>query len=59
MTILNTSDLLGKFDGKANEGYIVGYSNHSKAYRVYHLDAKKIVETYDLRFLENQLNVQG
>nr|GEZ86709.1 ribonuclease H-like domain-containing protein [Tanacetum cinerariifolium] len=26
VTILNTSDHLGKFDGKAYEGYIVGYS---------------------------------
>nr|GEX70498.1 putative ribonuclease H-like domain-containing protein [Tanacetum cinerariifolium] len=26
VTIINTSDHLGKFDGKANEGYIVGYS---------------------------------
>nr|GEV98090.1 putative ribonuclease H-like domain-containing protein [Tanacetum cinerariifolium] len=27
VTILNTSDHLGKFDGKADEGYIVGYSS--------------------------------
>nr|GEZ05492.1 ribonuclease H-like domain-containing protein [Tanacetum cinerariifolium] len=26
VTIINTSDYLGKFDGKSNEGYIVGYS---------------------------------
>nr|GFA32673.1 hypothetical protein [Tanacetum cinerariifolium] len=26
VTILNTSDHLGKFDGKADEGYIIGYS---------------------------------
>nr|GEX19299.1 ribonuclease H-like domain-containing protein [Tanacetum cinerariifolium] len=26
VTILNTSDHLGKFDGKADKGYIVGYS---------------------------------
>jgi transposase InsO family protein len=59
VTILNTSDILGKFDGKANEGYIVGYSTHSKAYRVYNLHAKKIEETLNLRFLEDQPNVQG
>nr|GEZ02151.1 retrovirus-related Pol polyprotein from transposon TNT 1-94 [Tanacetum cinerariifolium] len=35
MTILNTSDHLGKFDGKANDGFLVGYAAHSKAYRVY------------------------
>nr|GEU39469.1 hypothetical protein [Tanacetum cinerariifolium] len=34
VTILNTSDHLGKFDGKADEGYIVGYFasyKHDKA----------------------------
>nr|GEV35522.1 putative ribonuclease H-like domain-containing protein [Tanacetum cinerariifolium] len=33
VTILNTSDHLGKFDGKDDEGYIVGYSTSNKAYR--------------------------
>nr|GEU32355.1 hypothetical protein [Tanacetum cinerariifolium] len=33
VTILNTSDHLGKFDGKADEGYIVGYATSNKAYR--------------------------
>ncbi|GJR09389.1 ribonuclease H-like domain-containing protein [Tanacetum coccineum] len=28
VTILNTSDHLGKFEGKANEGFLVGYSAH-------------------------------
>ncbi|GJY18345.1 putative ribonuclease H-like domain-containing protein [Tanacetum coccineum] len=29
VTILNTSDHLGKFEGKADEGFLVGYSAHS------------------------------
>nr|GEX55722.1 putative ribonuclease H-like domain-containing protein [Tanacetum cinerariifolium] len=33
VTILNTLDPLGKFDGKADEGFLVGYSVHSKAFR--------------------------
>nr|GEU80658.1 hypothetical protein [Tanacetum cinerariifolium] len=33
VTILNTLDPLGKFDGKADEGFFVGYSVNSKAYR--------------------------
>nr|GEU85137.1 retrovirus-related Pol polyprotein from transposon TNT 1-94 [Tanacetum cinerariifolium] len=33
VTILNTCDHLGKFDGKADEGYIVGYSASNKAYK--------------------------
>ncbi|GJW45612.1 putative ribonuclease H-like domain-containing protein [Tanacetum coccineum] len=32
VTILNTSDHLGKFDGKADEGYIVGYSANNCGY---------------------------
>nr|GEY43022.1 hypothetical protein [Tanacetum cinerariifolium] len=33
VTILNTSDHLGKFEGKANDGFLIGYAAHSKAYR--------------------------
>ncbi|GJV77993.1 putative ribonuclease H-like domain-containing protein [Tanacetum coccineum] len=32
--ILNTIDHLGKFDGKADEGFFVGYSINSKVFRV-------------------------
>nr|GEX90141.1 ribonuclease H-like domain-containing protein [Tanacetum cinerariifolium] len=41
VTILNTSDHLGKFNGKIDEGYIVGYSASNKAYKVY--DAVKLL----------------
>nr|GEZ22193.1 retrovirus-related Pol polyprotein from transposon TNT 1-94 [Tanacetum cinerariifolium] len=33
VTILNTLDPLGKFDGKAKEGFLIGYSVNSKAFR--------------------------
>ncbi|GJZ59315.1 retrovirus-related pol polyprotein from transposon TNT 1-94, partial [Tanacetum coccineum] len=33
VTILNTIDHLGEFDGKADEGFFVGYSLNSKAFR--------------------------
>ncbi|GKB07826.1 retrovirus-related pol polyprotein from transposon TNT 1-94 [Tanacetum coccineum] len=33
--ILNTIDHLGKFDGKVDEGFFVGYSTNSKAFRVF------------------------
>nr|GEX60777.1 hypothetical protein [Tanacetum cinerariifolium] len=33
VTILNILDPLGKFDGKADEGFLVGYSINSKAFR--------------------------
>ncbi|GKF21972.1 retrovirus-related pol polyprotein from transposon TNT 1-94, partial [Tanacetum coccineum] len=59
VTILNTSDYLGKFEGKADEGFVVGYAAHSKAYKVYNLSSKKIEETLNLRYLEDKPNVQG
>ncbi|GJW63268.1 putative ribonuclease H-like domain-containing protein [Tanacetum coccineum] len=59
VTILNTSDHLGKFEGKADEGYLVGYAPNSKAYRAYNLTNKRVEETMNLRFLEDKPNVQG
>nr|GEU86793.1 hypothetical protein [Tanacetum cinerariifolium] len=59
VTILNTSDHLGKFKGKANDGFLVGYAAHSKAYRVYNLTSKKVEETLNLRYLKDKPNVQG
>ncbi|GJW92223.1 putative ribonuclease H-like domain-containing protein [Tanacetum coccineum] len=40
VTILNTLDPLGKFNGKANEGFFVGYSVNSKAFRVFNSRTK-------------------
>nr|GEX19323.1 retrovirus-related Pol polyprotein from transposon TNT 1-94 [Tanacetum cinerariifolium] len=34
VTILNTLDHLGEFDGKSDEGFFVSYSTNSKAFRV-------------------------
>nr|GEW43577.1 putative ribonuclease H-like domain-containing protein [Tanacetum cinerariifolium] len=41
VTILNTLDHLEKFDGKADEGFLVSYSINSKAFRVYNSRTKK------------------
>nr|GFD09286.1 retrovirus-related Pol polyprotein from transposon TNT 1-94 [Tanacetum cinerariifolium] len=30
VTILNTLDSLGKFEGKVDEGFLIGYSNYDK-----------------------------
>ncbi|GJY53488.1 putative ribonuclease H-like domain-containing protein [Tanacetum coccineum] len=59
VTILNTSDHLGKFEEKADEGFIVGYAANSKAYRVYNLSSKKVEETLNLRYIEDKPNIQG
>nr|GFB85493.1 ribonuclease H-like domain-containing protein [Tanacetum cinerariifolium] len=59
VTILNTSEPLGKFDKKSDEGYIVGYSISNKAYKVYNLVSRKIEETMNLKFLKNKPFVAG
>ncbi|GKD97463.1 putative ribonuclease H-like domain-containing protein [Tanacetum coccineum] len=59
VTILNTLDPLGKFDGKAEEGFLVGYSVNSKAFRVFNSQTKKVEENLHVNFLENKLNVAG
>ncbi|GJR12894.1 ribonuclease H-like domain-containing protein [Tanacetum coccineum] len=57
LTILNTLDSLGKFDGKSDEGYLLGYSTSSKAFRVYNKRTKRVEENLDINFLEDQPNV--
>ncbi|GKA35081.1 ribonuclease H-like domain-containing protein [Tanacetum coccineum] len=59
VTILNTRDHLGKFDGKADEGYFVGYSMVSKAMRVFNKRTRIVEETLNIRFLENSPNMKG
>ena len=41
---------LGKFDAKADEGIFLGYSLESKAYRVYVIEEKKVVESLNVTF---------
>nr|GEV59963.1 retrovirus-related Pol polyprotein from transposon TNT 1-94 [Tanacetum cinerariifolium] len=41
VTIHNTLDYLGKFDGKSDEGFFVSYSTNSKAFRVYNTRTRK------------------
>nr|GFB48944.1 putative ribonuclease H-like domain-containing protein [Tanacetum cinerariifolium] len=57
VTILNTLDLLGKFDGKADEGFLVGYSINCKAFRVFNSRTRIVQETLHINFLENKTNV--
>ncbi|GKE68925.1 retrovirus-related pol polyprotein from transposon TNT 1-94 [Tanacetum coccineum] len=59
VTILNIMDHLGKFDGKVDEGYFVGYSVVSKAIRVFNKRTRIVEETLNIRFLENTPNVKG
>ncbi|GJU98585.1 retrovirus-related pol polyprotein from transposon TNT 1-94 [Tanacetum coccineum] len=59
VTILNTLDHLGKFDGKSNDGFFVGYSINSKAFRVFNTRTRIVEENLHINFLENKPNVAG
>ncbi|GJX77278.1 putative ribonuclease H-like domain-containing protein [Tanacetum coccineum] len=59
VTILNTIDHLGKFDGKADEGFFIGYSLNSKAFRVFNSRTRIVEENLHIRFSENTPNVVG
>ncbi|GKF27252.1 putative ribonuclease H-like domain-containing protein [Tanacetum coccineum] len=59
VTILNTLDKLGKFNGKSDEGFFVRYSLSSKAFRVYNIRTKKVQENLHIGFLENKPMIEG
>ncbi|GJV58295.1 ribonuclease H-like domain-containing protein [Tanacetum coccineum] len=59
VTILNTIDHLGKFDGKADEGFFVGYSINSKAFRVFNSRTRIVEENLHVQFSENTPNITG
>jgi len=49
----NGKERLGKFDARSNVGIFVGYSMHSKAYRVCSARAKIIKESIHIIFDES------
>ncbi|GKE08778.1 retrovirus-related pol polyprotein from transposon TNT 1-94 [Tanacetum coccineum] len=59
VTILNTIDHLGKFNGKADEGFFVGYSLNSKTFKVFNSRRKIVEENLHIRFSESTPNVVG
>ncbi|GJR47534.1 hypothetical protein Tco_1315637 [Tanacetum coccineum] len=59
VTILNTIDHLGKFDGKADKGFFVRYSLNSKAFRVFNSRTRIVEENLNIRFSESTPNVVG
>ncbi|GJR91194.1 putative ribonuclease H-like domain-containing protein [Tanacetum coccineum] len=58
VTILNTIDHLGKFNGKADEGFFVGYSTNSKAFRVFNSRTRIVEENLHVQFSENTPNIE-
>nr|GFA50649.1 retrovirus-related Pol polyprotein from transposon TNT 1-94 [Tanacetum cinerariifolium] len=59
VTILNTLDPLDKFQGKVDEGFLVGYSVCSKAFRVFNSRTRIVQETLHVNFMENKPNIVG
>ncbi|GJW16410.1 putative ribonuclease H-like domain-containing protein [Tanacetum coccineum] len=57
VTILNTIDHLGKFDRKAIEGFFVGYSTNSKAFRVFNSRTRIVEENLHVKFSEDTPNI--
>nr|GEV00206.1 hypothetical protein [Tanacetum cinerariifolium] len=59
VNILNTLDPLGKFERNVDEGFLVGYSVNSKAFRVFNSRTRIVQETLHINFLENKPNIVG
>ncbi|GJZ63014.1 putative ribonuclease H-like domain-containing protein [Tanacetum coccineum] len=50
---------LGKFEGKADEGFFVGYSMNNTTFRVYNIRTRKVEENLYIEFLENKPIIAG
>ncbi|GJW20041.1 putative ribonuclease H-like domain-containing protein [Tanacetum coccineum] len=59
VTNLNTIDHFGKLNGKADEGFFVGYSLNSKAFRVFNSRTRIVEENLHIRFSGSTPNVVG
>ncbi|GJV82241.1 putative ribonuclease H-like domain-containing protein [Tanacetum coccineum] len=59
VTILNTIDHLGKVDGKADEGFLIGYSTNKKVFRVFNNKTRIVEENLHIQFNENTPNIAG
>ncbi|GJX08411.1 putative ribonuclease H-like domain-containing protein [Tanacetum coccineum] len=59
ITILNTLDHLGMFDGKDDEGFFIGYSTNSKAYTVFNNTTRIVEENLHVKFCEETPNIAG
>ncbi|GKC68759.1 putative ribonuclease H-like domain-containing protein [Tanacetum coccineum] len=57
ITILNTLDHLGKFVGKADEGFFLGYFTNSKAFRVFNNRTRIVKENFHVKFSEETPNI--
>ncbi|GKA65802.1 putative ribonuclease H-like domain-containing protein [Tanacetum coccineum] len=59
VTILNTLNHLGKFDGKSDDGFFLGYSLNSKALGIQTSRTGKVEESLHIKFLEDKPIIVG
>nr|GFC36181.1 retrovirus-related Pol polyprotein from transposon TNT 1-94 [Tanacetum cinerariifolium] len=57
--ILNTLDMLGKFETKGDKGYFIGYFMYSKSFRVFNKRTRRVEENLHVEFLENKAIEKG
>nr|GFC70844.1 retrovirus-related Pol polyprotein from transposon TNT 1-94 [Tanacetum cinerariifolium] len=57
--ILNTLDNLRKFEEKEDEGYFIGYSMSSKAFRAFNKRTRRVEENLHVEFLKNKAIEKG
>nr|GFA88580.1 hypothetical protein [Tanacetum cinerariifolium] len=50
---------LGKFEAKGDEGYFIGYSMSSKAFRVFNTRTRRVEENLHVELLENKATKKG
>ena len=53
--ILNDRDQLGKFDAKSDEGIFLGYALNSRAYRVFNLKTRSVMESSNIVIDDSRL----
>nr|GFA46596.1 ribonuclease H-like domain-containing protein [Tanacetum cinerariifolium] len=56
---ITEKDHLDKFDGMADEGFFVGYSTNSKAFRVFNSRTRIVEENLLVKFSKNTPNIVG
>ncbi|GJX63306.1 ribonuclease H-like domain-containing protein [Tanacetum coccineum] len=59
VTILNTLNHLGKFNGKSDDGFFIGYSLNSKALGIQTSRTGKVEESLHIKFLEDKPIIVG
>lgn len=57
--VLNKAPGKGKFDARGDKGILIGYSDHTKGYRVWIHKRKTIVVSRDVKFLNETGDIKG